>query len=215
MSQPYDALIILGGGLRKEGSEYYPATYQENDGFGMLGGHMRLQAAIDLFHAKASPCFLFTTGVYEKNKTRLGADVPPESEVYAARFKEALAGEPLPEILVETASSTTLTDLIEAIREAKKHGWHRIAVVSSDYHIPRVRALYEHVLAAQSDTQFEAEFLSAEKTVQEFQPGVFDREITEAYASDGARERQQNEQRGLQDLRDGKYATKEFQLKRL
>ena len=34
---PYDAVVVFGGGLRKEGDTYVPATYEDSDNFGMLG----------------------------------------------------------------------------------------------------------------------------------------------------------------------------------
>jgi hypothetical protein len=210
-SDAYDAIVILGGGLRKEGNEYYPATYEDNDGFGMLGGHMRLRASFDLYQTKAADCFMFTTGIYEKNKARLGPEVPAESEVYAARFRELIGTRPTPEIVIETVATTTLTDLIEAFKVATERMWKQIAILSSEYHLPRVDALCTMLLRGKG-RDLTVEFLSAERIVKECEPGTFDQEIDEAYRSESASQRARNEQQGLQDIRDGKYAIQEFQF---
>ncbi len=187
--EQYDAVVVLGGGLRKEGHEYFPATYKDSDEFGMLGGHMRVQAAVDLYRTKAARSFMFTTGVYEKNKTRLGGNVPAESEVYAERFQEAIGniGDIQPNIILDTTSTTTLTNMQEVLSIISERKWHYVAIVSNEYHIPRIRALYEYVLRQNPKIEANITFLSAEKIVRELQPGKFDQEIDEAYASEQAK----------------------------
>lgn len=47
---PYDAVIVLGGGLRKlDSGKYVPTDYRQSDPFGMLGAGMRLVAATELY----------------------------------------------------------------------------------------------------------------------------------------------------------------------
>lgn len=47
---PYDAIIILGGGLSKsEQGKFYPTDYRHGDDFGMLGAGMRMVAATEMY----------------------------------------------------------------------------------------------------------------------------------------------------------------------
>jgi len=210
----YDAVVVLGGGLRKENERYDPATYEDSDDFGMLGGHVRVQAAAQLYRAEAASCFMFTTGVYEKNKQRLGADVPAEAETYAQRFKELITDvSGVPEIVLDTVSTTTLTNVQEIIAALISHKWQRIAIVSNEYHVPRIRVLYEHILRTHPELQVHIEYLAAERVLKELQSGFFDTEIDLAYQSEEGRKRERNEAQGLRDLQEGRYALKEFQLK--
>lgn len=209
----YDAVVVLGGGLRKEGEEYHPATFRERDEFGMLGGHLRVAAAAELYRAGVASCFMFTTGVYEKNKARLGDDVPAESVVYAACFQEMIDGRVPPQIVLDTVSTTTLTNMREVFSAVRARGWHTVAVVSNEYHIPRVRALYERMLSENPDMVVDITYLAAEAILKQLRPGGYDAEIEGAYQSDAGRERIESEAQGVRHLDESRYATEEFQLR--
>ena len=108
----YDGVAVLCGGLRYDGEAYHPASFTDSDEHGMLGGHVRVQAAADLYRAGCAGVFLFSTGISQKSRARFGPDVPAEAAVYAAHFRaEAGAG---PAILLETGSVNT------AIRRAPR-----------------------------------------------------------------------------------------------
>lgn len=210
----YDAVVILGGGLRREGDIFSPATYADSDEFGMLGGHMRVIAGVELLRRAESDTFVFTTGIYEKNKARLGPDVLPEADVYAAHFLEQMASMNLsrPQIVLESASKTTLENMSELVRIIEAQGWKRVAIVSNTYHLPRIEALYEHLFKLRPDLHVDIAFLSAEEIVRSVLPGRYDEEIEAAYASPAAVKRAESEARGLRDLENGTYALEEFQL---
>jgi uncharacterized SAM-binding protein YcdF (DUF218 family) len=203
--RPYDAVVIFGGGLRKEGEEYFPATYADSDNFGMLGGHMRVNAAIQLWKARASENFIFTTGVYDKNIAKFGQGVPEESKKYAAFFAKKV-GEPAPNIVTESISTTTLTNLEEVEKILQAQQWKNVAFVSNEYHLPRIRALYERMF---DKAEGSAVFLSAEEVVRKLAPGMYDAEIEHAYATEAAKRRIANEQQGVEDIREGKYTAQQ------
>ena len=225
---PYDAIIVLGGGLHLRDGEYYPADYSDSDEFGVLGGHMRLQAALEFFAAAKPKNVVFTTGVYQKHITKFGPDVPPEADVYAKRFLETLAklkSDPAyaamlkdagnPRVTLENGSTTTMTNIRETLRIIREKKWGRVAIITNDYHVPRVKALFEKMRTNPDNaTTVEIEFLSAERIVRQFRPGVYDAEIDEAYRSPEAQKRIMNEQNGIKDLAAGRYADGEFQLEK-
>jgi uncharacterized SAM-binding protein YcdF (DUF218 family) len=221
-STTYDALVVLGGGLRKDGDEYAPAGYHDSDDFGMLGGEMRVNAAVSLFLKGAAPNIVFTTGVYEKNIAKHGPDVPPEADVYARHFTDMLhtpryedqaRDHDDPSIILENTSITTLTNIQEVLQLISDSGWDRVCIVTSKYHVPRVQALYEMALKKVADKiNPHIDFLGAEDVVADLEPGVYDQDIREAYSLPEAEKRLTNEARGLADIKAGKYAIREFQL---
>lgn len=199
----YDAVVTLGGGLQRRGDEYYPADYRDSDEFGMLGGHMRLHAALLLLISGTSDTFLFTTGVYEKSKKKFGPDVPPESAVYAERFREELTKmtqAPKPALIAETVSTTTAENVCEIIKMAGQRGWKMVAVVTSNYHVPRVRALIKRDQKWRPGDA-EIHVMPAEDVVRKLDPGIYDDEIEQAYALPSARTRLESEQRRLAELK--------------
>lgn len=224
---PYDAIFVLGGGLQKVGDKYYPTDYSHSDEFGMLGGGIRVIAALDLYLQKQSREFVFTTGIYEKNRAKFGQDVPPESHEYAATFKRLIEDlkkrpenqekfkdmeEPL--ITSEDRSTTTLTNIREALQIILDSGWKKVAFVSNEYHIPRIEALYKQALEKHPEVQVNVSFIPAETIVKEAEPGKYDEEICKAYCSEEAKKRIINEIQGIEDLEAGKYALEEFQLEK-
>lgn len=198
----YDAVVTLGGGLQRRGDEYYPADYRDSDEFGMLGGHMRLHAALLLLLAGRSDTFFFTTGAYEKNKRKFGPDVPPESVIYQQRFREELAKmtqAPKPALIAETVSTTTAENVHEVIKMAGQRNWKNVAIITSTYHVPRVVALIKREQKWKPGDA-EIRVLPAEDVVRKLDPGIYDGEIERAYASPAAHRRLESEQRRLADL---------------
>lgn len=219
---PYDAVIVLSGGVRKEGTGYAPTRFEDRDHFGMLGGEVRIAAAAALYEQQESKNFVFTTGVSEKDKELHGADVPAQSQVYSEAFNKEVGrlvgsqgkqDQPLekPEAFIDDESTTTLGNVEEALKLIEQNGWKKVAVVTSKYHKKRSKALFE-MMTRESDIKVKLSFKSAEDIVQEAYPGRYDAEIEAAYNSPAGIERKKNEKQGLRDILSGNYATEEFQL---
>lgn len=222
----YEAIIVLSGGLKKIDGEYYPADYTDSDGFGMLGGHMRIEAASELYFHHQAKTFVFTTGSNEKDRIKFGQDVPTQADVYAKAFARRIAELKIkpeylkneeknekPEAILEDRSATTLANIQEVMQIIKDRGWKKVAILTSEYHRPRTRALYEKVLLEHKDEiNCEIIFLSAEEELIRLNPGKYDKDISTAYSTAEAKERIQNEERGLKDINSGKYTMVEFQL---
>ncbi len=223
---PYDAIIVFGGGLHKLGEKYYPTDYRQGDQFGMLGAGIRMAAALELYFQKKAKEFVFTTGVTEKSRSEYGPDVPTEAAVYREKFlrsldalkkrgdyKEKFKEVEAPDVILEDKSFSTLSNIQEILQIIQNRGWKKVAIVSSDYHMPRVRALYQQALGQHKEILIDIDFRSAEDIVKEAEPGKYDDVIKRAYKSEEARRRVSNEARGLEDIKSGKYAVGEFQLK--
>ncbi len=218
----YDAILVLGGNLTKKADgSFAPTTYQDSDEYGMLGGYMRVIAAVWMYLAGDTNIFVFSTGTSEKTKAKYGSRVPTEAFAYSELFKTMLASlrpehpemESLdpPTIILEDISQNTVGNIRECFAIIREHGWANVGVMSAGFHIPRVKALCELLLP---DDPIDANltFISAEEEVKRLCPGKYDAEIDAAYASAEGQKRMKSEEQGLQAMRNGTYVMSEFQL---
>lgn len=224
MSLPtkYDCLILLCGGVfRTPQGAYLPTTYEHNDQFGMLGGHMRVVAAALTVLAGQTGTVIISSGTSEKSKTKFGAGVPSEAQVYRESLERILRElepvEPmlhmLPHIILEEASPNTVGNIRECLALIQYHGWKHIAILSANLHTPRVTAL-TNLLTQNFPTDAKITFLGAEDVVKALRPGIYDLEIDEAHASPEAQKRAHSEAQGLRDIQHGNYVFTEFQSER-
>ena len=224
MRYPFDAIIIHGGGLQKIGRKYYPTDYRHGDQFGMLGGGIRVAAALELYFQRQAKEFVFTTGITEKNKSLYGPDIATEASVYADKFLRCIESLKKRSVLFDNApdleepvitredrSCRTLTNVKEVLTIIRTNKSTRISVVSNSYHIPRLEALYREVMK-QEGMDISIEFKHAEEILKLGKPGMYDIVIDRAYKTEQAKVRIANETNGVRDLSCGNYAAQEFQL---
>jgi uncharacterized SAM-binding protein YcdF (DUF218 family) len=222
----YDAIIVLGGGLQKTGDKYNPTDYRGGDDFGTLGAGMRMVAAVELYLEKKAKQFVFTTGISEKNKSKFGNQVPTEASVYKEKFLRVIEGlqkqkghkirsEELetPIVDLEDKSYNTSSNIKEILQLIQNNGWNNIALVSSDYHIPRIELLFKQALEKHPELETQVQFIGAESFAKTSMPGKYDGVIERYYASDEMKKRIENEQKGVADIQSGGYEHEEFQLK--
>lgn len=217
-----DAITVQSAGLRKLDDGTYASTlYTDSDDFGMLGGYMRVLAAQELYWHSPDRPFVFCNGKSAKQIAKFGSDVPSDAEIYAKEFKQSLArdernktnGDTLaPKIFLEDKSVNTVASIAELFSMSAEHGWKHIGLVSSDYHIPRIKALCDLIFDKLGNKPVEITFISAEAIIKELRPGVYDDEIDAAYKTPSAKQRIKNEQNGCDDIAAGRYHIGEFQL---
>jgi hypothetical protein len=212
-SHTYDAVIVLGGGIVHTEAGFVPTSYQDYDHFGMLGGAIRITAALELYRQHPNTPFVFTTGVTAKTTEQYGERVPTEAEVYSKLFVQEAqtAGLDAPTIILEDRSVNTLSNIRECLALIVASGWQHVAVISSDYHIARVTGLIAMLQKAAGVT-LDITCLSAESILKEHAPGAHDARIDAAYQSEKAKERLANEAAGVAALSSGSYIPGEFQL---
>ena len=226
---PYDAVIVLGGGLVKVGDRFYPTDYRHGDQFGILGAGLRIVAAVELYLGGKAIIFIFTTGVTEKDKEQFGENIPTEASVFRDKFLRVLAGlrkqsdhvkkfQGLedPETVLEDRSVSTRSNIEELLKLAVGNKWKKIGLVTNNYHIPRVKALYEQELRQYQKLGImepDIDFLSAEDIAKATEPGKYDTVIKRFSRTAEAKRRIASDRQGLEDLRAGRYAVEEFQLK--
>ncbi len=219
----YDVVIILCGGLYKEiDGTFHPTQYSHSDEYGMLGGFIRVDAAAALYLQKKARTFCFSTGISEKQLSKFGPVVPSEAKIYSKSFLSLIAREkkinlyqnmPLvpASIILEAKSVNTTSNLQETLQISKIKQWENIAVLSSRYHIPRVRALYTLVSKQQETAINKVTFLSAEEVLKTNPSKKYNEEIAAAYKTVEAKKRIKHELQGLRNITDGTYILGEYQ----
>ncbi len=222
----YKAVAVLCGGLRKERDVFLPATYNQSDEFGMLGGHMRVAAAVGIQLMDQCSEFFFSGGASDKLKETFGPDVPAEAGVYREAFVDTLArlandtqyrflpgARKEPHTVLGEKAYNTASNIQEVIATAPNQGWSEVALLTNSYHVGRAKAWSTELRRRNKDTPGlpKIKVLAAEDVVQEIFPGVYDTEIKEAYQSEAGLLRQKHEAQGMHDMRLGQYVPGEFQ----
>jgi|GEM_PF-1891559 len=219
----YESVVVLGGGLCKDGDEFRPATYDDSDEFGMLGGHMRIVAALGMYMLRRGERFLFSGGTSAKLTQAFGSEAPIESVVYRDTFldkvmmlahdpdHEALCAELAPPLtMLDPEPPNTAANMQRIGQFVGAYQWRSIAVITNEYHVPRAQALWR--LFGQQCEGTRIDFVAAEAVVSEAFPGQYEAAIEIAYQSEAARKRLYHEANGLEDIRSGRLVPVEFQL---
>jgi uncharacterized SAM-binding protein YcdF (DUF218 family) len=209
----WDALIILGSNIKRDGDGYRPVTYDDYDTFGMLAGEIRIIAAVILYEQNVASTFVFSTGISEKTKEILGPNVPSEATVYGQDFLSRIrsSDRPAPAVILEDRSVNMYSNLTECIAIIRRNRWKHVAIMSARYHMARVQVLWE-LAREKHPVATTAVFVAAEDVVTEYRPGIYEDMIDAAYGSPQGQKRLKNEAQGVQDMRDGRYVLTEFRL---
>jgi uncharacterized SAM-binding protein YcdF (DUF218 family) len=117
--EPADAVVVLAGGMGESGQA--GGGYQE-----------RVKTAVDLYNAGLAPRMIFVSGyVFEFREAEIMRDL-------------ALSlGVPASAIVLETDAANTYEGIVHVRNILRSHGWHRILLVSSPYHMRRAVDVWE------------------------------------------------------------------------
>lgn len=198
MNQKLEVLIILGGGLFKEPNGKWRTTNfnEAGDEYGELGDRLRVVAASYL--SKEDPNLkLIVSG----GKGQL-TEIPgcPTLSIVLKRELMELGIDPQ-NIIEESAAYNTYQQLKNSLAIVQKLNFSRAGIISNEYHLPRVTVFLEYIPAA----NIHIELISAEKILIEKAPEEWKQSIQDAYASETMKKRVALEQKGIRDLREGKY----------
>lgn len=131
VSKDYDAILVLGGGLLPDGG--LPPWVKR-----------RLDGALYIFKSQPNLCPILLLGAGTPHKPPVLSSngyVLHESTAYASYLMER--GVPALDILKETSSYDTVGNgYFSATMHAVPANWTNIAVVTSDFHMPRTRAIF-------------------------------------------------------------------------
>lgn len=198
-----EVIIIFSGGIIKEIGKDGIATYRstkenEGDSFGMLWGEARVIAAAELAlhfpHAK-----IITTGFYAPNE-------PTQAEIIRNELEKFSI--PRSRVLLEMYSHNTLSQIKKSLKITIDRKWQRVAIVTNEYHIPRVRAMYEHfeklLPQAVKFSGVQVAFIAAE-SILPYRDKKFIEIIERMKNTEGYRKRLLSEEKGTEMILSGEY----------
>lgn len=209
-----DAIFVLSGGIKvreRPGAEPRITTtaYSDDEKGGLIiGGKARVIAA-----AEVGPYF-----PEAKIVTTSAPPNDPESNAKVMAQELEHHGIPSEQIVLEEKSVNTLTEIKELVRMAAANGWKKVAVITSDYHVPRSQEILQRLetYADEEDTELvsaveqmksgkiEVSFVAAEEILP-LRSEHYRTLIEKVHQSAEYRKRVEAEQRGLQQLRSGTY----------
>lgn len=191
------ALFVLGGWPRPDGEGVRHSSLFENGG---IGDRLRVEAAAVLYQAHPQP--IIVAG--GKGKLAHLAEAPACASVMKRELLES--GVPAADLIEELSSANTYEQLQTIKSLFAQFSIARLRVLSNRYHLPRIGAFLG------SDAQLGEWFASgriqsqaAEEILLQHDPSRWHGLIAEAYASHAMRERMEQEEKGVRDIRAGAY----------
>jgi hypothetical protein len=138
-----DAIFVLNGEVVKKPNNirrpFQSTSFASSDNFGMLGGKARVIAAAEVGKYFSHTKIVATSHSLNPERSK----EPTLAQVMANELEHY--GIPENQIVLEEKSTSTLTTIVEMIKLAKENNWVHLGIISNDYHLPRVQAMYKHI----------------------------------------------------------------------
>ena len=146
-----EAIFVLSGGIAKNPvhGRYRPTAFCDLDPHGFMGGgKSRVIAAIEL--AQIFPAAtIVPTSKDPKGNHRPHWDVMSQ-ELIRRGVREN-------RIIPEKNSFDTISNLSEMLKLCHAHQWNKIAIISNEWHLPRIMLMYDqlpHLLESRSFAEY-------------------------------------------------------------
>lgn len=195
----YQAVFILGGGLKKDGDTWRTTRLDEDgDTFGPTADYLRVIAGSLLFKENKVGN-IYTSG--GRGQYKDSPETPPLSKV----LKTELIALGIPEniILEEDCSGNTYQQLLETRKIIDKRVLTSVAVLSNFWHLPRIKAMIEN--APEIRSLESVDLISAEETINTYGEPSLVSAITKAYNEGRFEKRFELEKKGINDIKQGRY----------
>ncbi len=192
------AVIILGGGLIKDDNGWRTTNFSEGDNFGALGDRLRVEAANYLYRDNPETLIIASGG---KGQLREITDAPNVSVVIKKELIEL--GVPAENIIEEFESDSTYQQLLKIKALRATMNLNNACVISNGYHLPRIQEMIN--ASPELKELADLKLISAEEILLNHERKRWEKTIQEAYQSEAMKTRIEAENRGIADLREGKY----------
>lgn len=204
--QDMDVICILAGGMIQENGKWRSTYYNEKgDNFGVLGDFVRVIAGSVLFKHNKNICIITSGG---KGQFKNIPDAPNLSTM----LKDELISLGVSEksILEEDKAGNTYSQLVELSEIITKRNWKKVGVISNEWHLPRIQTMVEYnEILKKLFSEKNIIFISAEKIVIAYDESRdWKHIIQKAYESKELQNRINLENKGVQDIKEGKYRYK-------
>ena len=200
------AIAILSAGVRRDKKGVWSNSNltEQSDSLGAPGGRQRVIAASYLYKLKPD-YFLIACGGrgYDiKDKSPNRPDLCQITRRELIKLKV-----PADKIITENKSNTSFEQLRELKKIIIKFKLETILIISSQYHLPRVKALINlRLKPLKKDLAAGAvKLVSAEKILLKQNPEKWREPIKRAYSSEWMKLRIKKERQGIKDLKSNKY----------
>lgn len=202
MKKYYNAIFILGGGLKKDGDNWRTANFDEGDDFGATGDSIRVIAGSYLFKHGLTDHIIVSCGPGQYRNR-------PEIPNVASVMKQELVtlGIPIDKIEIENLSNNTYQQLKAAQSVAIQRKLKLIGIVSNKWHLPRVQAIIDRGPEINNLREV-SKLIDAEDVLLNYAPNEWHKIIETAYKSEGIKKRMALEQKGLRDILERRYIFK-------
>ncbi len=195
----YDAVCILGGGLKKEGGVWRTPRFDEGDNFGPTGDNIRVIAGSYLLK-QGLTSHLIASGGRGQYK-----DIPEAPTLASVIKKELIDLGVEPDNIEEEGQSGNTYQQLKALQDiVVQRGWDSIGIISNRYHLPRIQAMIEYGPRL-SGLNRVVNLISAENVLLTYAPSEWKKIIEEAYRSNSMKKRIKLETAGVNDIKNGKY----------
>jgi len=202
------AIAILGGGLKWERGRWRTTNFDEKGNKpSALGDRLRVVAAAHLYHKNPKQIMIASGG---RGHAKIGSKEPAVATIIVKELKEIKV--PPDKIIVEAKSKNTYDQLIAIQNIMSKNSIASITIISNKYHLPRLKTMINHFpelrdLKKKSDGR-QLVLRSAEEIVLRYNKEEWQEIIKNAYNSAGIKRRIHLEQKGVEDIKKGKYKFK-------
>ncbi|MFH0923775.1 MAG: YdcF family protein [Candidatus Falkowbacteria bacterium] len=198
-----NAIIIIGGGLVKEKGKWRTTNFNEGDNFAVQGDRLRVAAADYIFKNNPEQILIALGG---KGQYENIPNVPTVAEVIKRELVEI--GVPVEKIIKEDQSGNTWQQLQELKKIIVGKKLENVIIISNEYHLPRIKAMVEKDLELNKMLDAaKIKLQSAEEIIIEHEPDQ-KKKIESVYKSKAMRERIALEQKGVIDIKKGRYKLK-------
>lgn len=209
-----DAVVVVSGASKyndKKG-RYEMGSFSDVDDSGLVaGGKERVIAAVEMYNSFPGSTFVATS-----------QNADPTIPTYASIIVAELIrmGIPAEKVVEENQSYRTVDGLKHTLLLSRERGWNKIVFLTSGYHVPRVRTMLEHILEFSQDKEEQALLLDIKKAIERgvfvvqvvsaddilpFRSKHYDTYLDTVKELPGYQARVASEQKGVQDIKTGKY----------
>jgi len=204
MENKINAIIILGGDLKKDKRGWRTTNFGERDNFGITGDRLRVVAASFLY--KRTGALIIALGGKGQLK-----NIPGAPAVAKILKKELIKlGVPPKSIVEENKSGSTFEQLLALNNIVIKKKLRKIALISNRYHLPRIKTIIKCysdkiTILALMLAERRLQLVSAEKVCLSYDKQKWAIVIKNAYKSKAMKRRLLLEKQGVADIKKGKY----------
>ena len=207
MADSRKTFVVLGGALMKDSAGNWRTTnFNEGDNFGISGDKLRIRAADLLVKSLGDKANFLIIASGGKGQYK---DIPGAPTVSAVIKKELIGlGVPANQIIEENKSGNTYQQLMALKKMIKEKRLQNVIIISNKHHLPRLKTFigYDAELKQMSrQSNIGLKLVAAEDILLKYEPTVWQKTITEAYASKAMKKRIALEKRGVRQIKAGTY----------